>query len=181
MSHSGPGAAFSFLIDTLFNFYCYIVLARFLLQIFKADFYNPVSQFVVKATNPILIPLRRIIPGFGGLDIAAIFVLILLQFIKVSILVFIKINSLGDPLALLLFTLKECAGMVLDFFTFAIIIQVILSWVSQGYHPIAGVLQSLTEPLLGPVRRMMPSMGGFDFSPIVVLFGISFFRILIGL
>ena len=65
MSHSGPGAAFSFLIDTLFNFYCYIVLARFLLQIFKADFYNPVSQFVVKATNPILIPLRRIIPGFG--------------------------------------------------------------------------------------------------------------------
>ena len=172
-----PNGALIFLIDTVFNVYCFIVLARFLLQIVKADFYNPVSQIVLKSTDPILNPLRRILPGFGGIDVASRLLLVALQILKVIVMVLIVHGSLPPVLYILMESLKGCASLTLDFFLFSIFIMVILSWVSQGsYNPLAELLRQITEPILGPVRKIMPSMGGLDLSPMIVAMLILFLK-----
>ena len=175
------GEALRFLIETLFNFYAYIVFARFLLQLVRADFYNPISQFVVKATNPVIIPLRRIIPGFGGMDIASLIIVALLMFIKVAVLAAVLGFSL-QPMAIGIIGLKEIGSLVLNFFFFTIIISVILSWVGGGqYNPAGELISQLTEPVLAPVRKIVPPMGGLDLTPMIVLLLISMIKILFGL
>lgn len=177
-----PDKAFLFLIDTFIDIYCYIVFARFLLQVVRADFYNPVSQFVLKATNPILIPLRRIVPGFGGLDMASLSLVLLLQIIKILCLAFFLLGALPPFLNLTIASFLSTAGFVIDFFFFAIFLQVILSWISQGNHnPLAALLDQITSPVMSPIRRIIPPMGGLDLSPMVVLLGIQFIKILFGL
>ena len=177
-----PDKAFLFLIDTFIDIYCYIVFARFLLQVVRADFYNPVSQFVLKATNPILKPLRRVVPGFGGLDIASLTLVLLLQIVKVLCLAFFLIGGLPPVLNLTMASLLSSAGFVIDFFFYAIFLQVILSWISQGnYSSFSSLLDQITSPIMSPVRKIIPSMGGLDLSPMVVLLGIQFIKILFGL
>ena len=141
MGGSYVGNAATFLIETVFGLYILLIMLRFLLQWARADFYNPVSQFIVTATQPPLTPLRRIIPGFAGLDLAA-----------------------------LVLSIAELLGLLINVFIFSILIQVIISWVNPGMHnPVMGLLHSLTEPLLGPARRVIPPISGLDLSPIVVI------------
>ena len=178
------GAALFFVIDTVFNFYAFIVLARFLLQMVRADFYNPISQFTVKATNPVLVPLRRIIPGLGGVDVAAIVLIVLLMVLKVITFYFLGLLGIPlEPLYIAIITGKETASLVLNFFTFTIFIQVILSWVAQGQYgnPMVEILNQVTEPVLGPFRKLIPPMGGMDFSPMVALLVLYVIKILFGL
>lgn len=168
-----------FIITTLFQLYITVVMLRFLLQWVRADFYNPVSQFLVKVTNPALKPLRRLIPGWGGLDIAAVILMIALQ--VVSLLLVLLLRGQGVPVGtLVLWSIAELVSLAFNVFIFAIIIQVILSWVNPGhYNPVSSLLYSLTEPLLRPARRMLPPISGIDLSPLLVLLALQVLKMLI--
>ncbi|MCK4704174.1 MAG: YggT family protein [Gammaproteobacteria bacterium] len=171
MNHDNP---LIFLIDTLFDIYIAIVLLRFLLQQFGADFYNPISQFIVKATQKPVAIARRIIPSFRGVDIASLALVILLIFIKLSILL-----ALGgiqpSIIALLIRSLYDLVGLVFDIFIFAVFVQAILSWINPDPHnPVSALLNSLTRPILMPIKKRLPIMGGLDLSTIVALIGLMF-------
>ncbi len=162
------GNAAIFLIQTAFDLYILIVMVRFLLQVVRADFYNPVSQFLVKATSPILVPMRRIIPGLFGIDFASVVLLLVLQITKIILIGSIK-GYAFHPLGLVVLSIAEILSLALNVFFFSILIQVILSWISPGtYNPVTSLLYSLNEPLLAPARRVLPPMGGLDLSPLVV-------------
>lgn len=162
------GNAGVFLINTVFGLFILIVMLRFLLQLVRADFYNPVSQFLVKATNPVLVPLRRVIPGLFGLDFAAVVLLMVLQIMQIVLVGLVK-GYAFQPLGIVVMAFAELASLTINIFFFSILIQVILSWISPGNdNPVSGVLYGLNEPLLRPARRMIPPLSGFDFSPLVV-------------
>jgi YggT family protein len=169
----------TFLISTLISLYILAVMLRFLFQLTRADFYNPLTQFIVKITSPALRPLRRIIPGWGGLDIAALVLMLALQMLSVW-LVFLLADRAIDPLNLLIVALAQLVDLAFSVFIFAILIQAILSWITPGtYNPVTSVLFSLTEPVLRPVRRFVPPISGFDLSPLVALLGLQVIRMLV--
>ncbi len=168
-----------FLVKVLFGLYATLVVLRFLLQLTRADFYNPLSQFIVKATKPLLNPLRRVIPGVSGIDVASLvlawFVLTLEQ------LAILALAGAGFQLAgAALLAIPELISLIINVFLFAILIQVIISWINPGgYNPAIGLIHGLTEPLLAPVRRRMPNMGGLDLSPMVVMLGLVVLEMLL--
>lgn len=168
-----------FLLRVLFDLYIVVVMLRFLLQLVRADFYNPISQFAVKATTPVLKPLRRIIPGVGGVDVAAIVLMILLK--SIELILILMVSGKGfQPLAALAIAIPELIGLSINFFLYGILIQVILSWISPGGHnPAISLLHSLTAPLLRPARRLIPPIGGLDLSPMVVLIGLQLLKMLV--
>ncbi len=162
---------FILLIDTLGGLFVMAILLRFLLQLVKADFYNPISQAIVKITSPLLNPLRRIIPGMGGYDIAAL----VLAFFVQALLIVLKMKLVGymvfPPAAIFAQSLVSLTRGLLDLYTFALFIIVIASWVApHSYNPGLMLLRQLTEPLCGAVRRFIPPVGGLDFSVMVILF-----------
>ena len=168
-----------FLIDTLFSLYITAVMLRFLLQLVRANFLNPVSQFLVKITNPPLKPLRRIIPGLAGIDMASVVLLMGLQMFKLVLIASLLGIGWNVP-SLAVISLGELVSLVLNVFMVALLIQVILSWINPGTsNPITAVLYSLNEPILRPVRRAIPQISGFDLSPIVVFLSISLLKILL--
>lgn len=169
MGGSYVGNAATFLIQTVFGLYILIVMLRFLLQWARADFYNPISQFIVKATQPPLKPLRKIIPGIGGLDMAALIFMLVLKFVELWLVTgLLGMSPQMGGLAML--SIAELLGLLINVFIFSILIQVIISWVNPGMHnPVMGLLHSLTEPLLAPARRVIPPISGLDLSPIVVI------------
>ena len=168
-----------FMVKVLFGLYATLVVLRFLLQLTRADFYNPLSQFIVKATKPLLNPLRRVIPGVSGIDVASLvlawFVLTLEQ------LAILGLAGAGFQLAgAALLAIPELISLLINVFLFAILIQVIISWINPGgYNPAIGLIHGLTEPLLAPVRRRMPNMGGLDLSPMVVMLGLVVLEMLL--
>ncbi len=169
--------AIFFLIDTIGSLFIMAILLRFLLQLVKADFYNPISQGIVKITSPLLNPLRKIIPGLGGLDLASL----VLAFIVQALFIMLKMSLLGyitfPPGAIASATLFSLIMELLNLYTFALIIVVIASWVASGsYNPGLMLLYQLTEPLCSRVRKIIPPLGGLDFSVMVVMFGILFLK-----
>lgn len=168
-----------FLINTLFGLYILIVMVRFLLQQVRADFYNPISQFVVKLTNPPLKPLRRIIPGWGGIDIASLLLMLLLQLVSLGLILLLRGQAI-PPLGLLFWSLSELVALVFNVYLGAILIQAIISWVNPGgYNPVVGILHSITEPLLRPARRLLPPVSGIDLSPLLVLLVLQVAKMLV--
>ena len=170
--------ALNFIVIYLFDIYIMIVFTRFLLQMVRADFYNPVSQFVVKATTPVLKPLRRIVPGFGGLDNASLVLLALLVIAKIIAWSFINFQAMLPVWPLMLLSLKSIALTLVNYFMLIIFVGAIMSWVVQGYHPVSAVLFQLSDPIVAPLRRLIPSAGGIDFSPMIVMLGLYFLKIL---
>lgn len=168
-----------FLISTLFSLYILAVMLRFLLGMVRADFYNPISQFLVKITNPLLVPLRKIIPGAGKVDVAAIILMLVLQLIMLAIIV--ALRGVTPPLlTLLLAAIGELVILAINVFLFAIIVQVIISWVNPGsYNPVNGLLNSLTSPVMRPIQRLLPPMSGIDLSPLFALIGLQVLKMLI--
>lgn len=166
------------LLTTLLDAYILIVLLRFLLQWLRADFYNPVSQFVIKITSPVLVPMRRAIPSIGGMDTASLMLAWLLKALALLLVFWIKVGSLS-PIAALAFAIPELLGMVINIFLFAILIQVILSWVNPGYNPATRVLDALSDPILTPLRRIIKPIGGLDLSPMAALLGLSLLKMLL--
>mgnify|MGYP000362438306 CR=1 FL=1 len=177
-----PRNALLFLLYYAFDAYIFLVLTRFVLQLVRADFYNPLSQFVVKATNPPLKPLRKLIPGFGGVDGAALGLVIVLIVLKVLMLVLFQYGKLAvEPLSLLLAALHQLASLLLNYVFWTVLARIILSWVAPDpRNPLVLVVVQITEPVMAPARKLLPPMGGFDLSPILVLLAIQFLQILFG-
>lgn len=165
---SALAQALVYVIQTLGSLYLLIILLRFILQLVRADFYNPLSQFTVRATQPLLKPVRRIIPGFGGVDLAALVLAVLVQLALMMVVVVLLGASIGGLFpALLIWALLGVASLFLKVFFFALIVSVILSWVApQTHNPAAELVNQICEPLLAPFRRILPSLGGLDLSPI---------------
>ena len=157
-----------FLVDTILGIYILLVLLRFLLQLARADFYNPISQFIVRATNPPLVRLRRFIPSLGGVDLAALLLLIAMEALRISLTALLLGHS--PRLAGIIFlSLGELAKLAVYTVIFSIFIRALLSWFSNGLqHPISRLLGSFTDSMLRPVRRILPATGGIDLSPLVV-------------
>jgi len=172
---SGFIEALIYIIQTLGSLYLLIVLLRFILQLVRADFYNPLSQFIVKATQPLVTPLRRIIPGFAGLDLASLILAILVQLLLMIVtLTLMGYNVGGFILQLLVWSMIGVTSLFLKVFFFALIISVILSWVAPGsYNPGAQLVNQICEPLLAPFRRLLPNLGGLDISPIFAFIAIN--------
>jgi len=159
-----------FLIQTLIGLYALTFMLRFLLQLVRADFYNPFSQFLVKVTNPLVKPLRKIIPGIGGIDWASILVVILLMLLEYVLIGLLPKFSIPSPQGLFVLALTETLSLLVNVFLFSIIIQAVISWVNPGgYNPIIGLLNQLTAPVLNPVRRFVPPISGLDLSPMVAI------------
>lgn len=173
-------SAMQFLVNTLFELYLMVVLLRFWLQLARADFYNPFSQFVVKATHPIVGPLRRVLPSIGRIDTATLVLALLVAGIKIVVLNLIAGNTNINPLGLVIGSFYLVVKEALSLMMWVLIIRAIMSWVSQGYNPMDMVLGQLTEPLLAPIRRRLPNLGGLDLSVMVVILVIIFLQKLLG-
>ncbi len=166
------------IINTLFDLYILLVLVRFLLQMLHADFYNPVSQFIVKLTTPPLRVLRRFIPSIAGQDSASMVLCLCLIYAKFLLMraLSISVVHIGGVLAplagvsyagLLVFCIADLVALVLTVFLGAVIIQVVLSWISPGqYNPVIGLVHKIAEPVLKPIRKLIPPIGGIDLSPL---------------
>lgn len=179
MGGSYAGNAGVFLIQTLFGLYIGAIMIRFLLALARADFYNPISQFLVKVTNPPIVPLRRIIPSLGGIDMASVFLMLALQAIELTLVITIKGFGI-HPLGLFVLSIGGLLSLLLQIYFVTILIQVILSWVSPGGHnPAVSLLYNLNEPLLRRARRLLPAMHGFDISPILVMIVLQLLTILL--
>ena len=155
-----------------------ILIMRFWLQWVKADFYNPLSQFIVKVSNPLVVPLRRVIPGFLGLDLATIIVAYMFATLKFITLTALAGETLGIGLAFyigLLVLIKQAGFMLFVI----MIIMAIMSWVVQGYNPTLMIFHQLTEPFLNPIRRIIPNLGGLDLSMIVAFLAMNVINILL--
>lgn len=179
------------IINTLFDLYILLVLLRFLLQMLRADFYNPISQFIVKLTTPPLRLLRRVIPSVSGQDAASIVLCLLLIFAKFMLMRALSIPSvtIGGYLApigavgyggLLVFCLADLIALLFNVFLIAVIIKVVLSWISPGhYNPVIGLVDKLAQPVLRPIQKIIPPMGGLDLSPLFATLAILVAKMLI--
>ena len=168
-----------FLISTLFSLYILAVMLRFILGAVRADFYNPVSQFLVRITNPLLVPMRRVIPSFRQYDTSALLLMLLLQLVSLIIVIMLRGVSVSF-VALLLVAIGELVILAFNVFIFAIVIQVILSWINPGnYNPVNALLTSITSPVMGPIRRLIPPVSGIDLSPLVALIGLQVLKMLV--
>ena len=162
------GNAGSFLIDTIIGLYMLAVMLRFLLQWVRADFYNPISQFLVTVTNPPVIFLRKFIPGLFGIDLASIILLAALAVVKIY-LIYAIAGMTPRISGVLLLSVGEVIQLGIYVFIFSMLIRVVLSWIQPGgYNPVLGLINQLTEPLMAPARRIIPVFGGLDISPMLV-------------
>ncbi len=168
-----------FLIQTVFGFYILAVMLRFLLQCVRADFYNPLVQFLVRITNPPLLPLRRIVPGYRGLDLASVVLAFALQAIEV-VLIALLLGQSASVGGLLLLTVAELLKLLINIYLWGVVIQAVLSWFNPDpRHPAARVLAQLTAPVLRPARRLLPPISGVDLSPLLVVVALIFISLLL--
>ncbi|MFQ5659467.1 MAG: YggT family protein [Gammaproteobacteria bacterium] len=180
MSGSYLSEAGVFLITTLFDLYILAVVLRFLLQCVRADFYNPISQFLITVSNPPLRLLRRWIPGFGGIDWPSVVLILALQALELTLVGLIGSGRLLALPGLIVLSIASLLKLIIYIFFIAIFIQVIISWVSPGaYNPVTVLLFQLTDPLMRPARRILPPISGLDLSPMLVLIGLQLMIILL--
>jgi len=157
-----------FLVDTVLGLYIVIVLLRFLFQLTNVDFYNPISQFIVKASNLPLSRLRRVVPGLWGIDFAAVVLLIVLEGARISITALL-IGRTPQLAGVLVLSIAKLVKLAVYVMVFSIFMRALLSWISTGRaHPMLQLLYSFTEPLMAPARRILPTTIGLDLSPIIV-------------
>jgi YggT family protein len=171
----------AFIITTLFDLYILLVLLRFILQMLRADFYNAVSQFIVKMTTPPLKVLRRFVPSMLGQDSAAIVLCLLIIYAKFLLLraLDIPVVAIADvhvPIGLvsytglIIYSIADLVSLFISVFLVASLIQVVISWINPGQHnPIIGLVNTITAPILRPIQKRLPPMGGFDFSTMIAI------------
>lgn len=165
--------ALIYIIDAIAGLITLVLLLRFWLPWVGADFRNPFAQGILQATSPLINPLRRVVPAIGRIDTATVLVALIVQVIAVTVVLLL----LGAPLSIrfiLVSAAFELVTLSLQMFIFAIIIRIVLSWVAPGnYSPVSALLNDLTDPILRPFRRIVPTFGGFDISPIfaIILLG----------
>lgn len=165
--------ALQFLIESVFNLFAIALLLRFILQWLRASFRNPFSQFLVALTNFIVLPLRKVIPGLGGLDLASLLAAWLVEFLMLMLVLVVSgfplmVAGWGVVPGVMVWAVVKLVSLGVYVFMGAVLIQALLSWVNP-YSPVAPLLYALSEPLLRPVRKILPPIGGVDLSPLVVL------------
>ena len=183
--------AFSFLVGMVLNLYAMLFAVRFIMQVFRADYYNPLAQFVVKVTDPVLKPLRRFIPSFKSYDTSSLLVTFIVLLVKILLLKLLQTDILpvaGKALysdrqsygTLFFIALVDVVHLLFNVFIFAMVIQAILSWFpNPNTDSIRNLLSGITEPLLRPIRKHVPPIGGFDFSILIGIIGLFFLQILV--
>lgn len=171
--------AIEFLIQALVGLYIGIVMARFLLQWVRADFNNPVSQFVVAATQPLLRPMRRYIPSIGGIDTSSLLLMLLLQTLELLMLYGLHGYLPALP-GLLVTAVAQLVNLAINFYLVLLLILVVSSWIgSAGYSPILLLVSQVCAPLLKPLRRVIPPLGVFDLSVLVAFLLLQLGKILL--
>lgn len=178
---SNIASALVFIVNALTSLYLLVLLLRFWLPWLRADFRNPLAQGILKLTSPVIIPLRRIVPSFGRLDTATVMVAFVVQYL--GILLILLIFGTSATFSVIATTaIVKLVLLSVNLFMFAIFVRIILSWISPGqYNPATAIISTLTEPLLRPVRRLIPALGGFDISPIFVIIALgALSRVLMG-
>jgi len=170
-----------FLIRNIGGLFLWAVLLRFLLQLARADFYNPISQALVRITNPVIKPLRRIIPGFFGIDIASLVLAIAVKLVMVVSIFVIQTGAFNFSIPLVwAVSVLSCLVTVLNIYYVAMLAMIIVSWVAQGsYNPAIVLINQIAEPVMAPFRRLLPPMGGIDFSPILAFLALNVVKIVL--
>ncbi len=168
-----------FLVDTLFTLYIYAVVIRFVLALSRADFYNQVSQMIVKVTNPALVPLRRFIPPIGKIDTSAIVLAVALIIVKTFLILAmsgVEMNFVG----LIAYAIIELLRTIIWLYIIALILQAIISWIGNTHgNPFVSILNNLTDPILRPIRNVVPNIGMIDLSPMVAILGLNILLIIL--
>ena len=168
------------LLNTIVSLAITAFLLRMILQLVRADFYNPICQFLVKATNPLVIPLRKIIPSMGKIDTASVLLALIAQAVGIALLFQLYGGGFPNPAQLLIWSVIGLCSALLNLYFFAIIGNIIMSWVAQGgAHPAAHLLYQITEPVMAPFRKILPPMGGLDLSPIFVFLCIKVLEVIL--
>lgn len=176
--------ALHYIIDALTSLYIFVLLLRIWLPLLRADFRNPLAQAALRLTSPLVVPLRRVLPSFGRLDTATVLVAFVIQYAAILLIMFIYAALLSNPLPsgglIALTSMVKLISLSVNLFVFAIIIRVVLSWISPGLHnPATALVSTLTEPVLQPIRRLLPPMGGFDLLPMLTIIGLYALNIVI--
>ncbi len=172
--------AFTFIIVAISDLYIMTFLLRLALAWARANFRNPLAQFIVKVTNPLVVPARRFIPPLGGLDLATLVVVLALQMLATGVLVQITCGGDAQGSQIVVLALMRLVDLALNMYFWLLMIFVIASWISPGgYNPAFAVLAAVVGPLLAPLRRVIPPIGGFDLSPVFAFLAIGFLQRLI--
>ena len=169
-----------YLLQMAVGIYLLAMLMRFILQLVLADFYNPISQFLVRATNPLVLPARRVLPARGRFDPASLVLAVLLQLF--GIIALLSLYGMALPSISLMFAWAVIGvlGLLVKIYFFALLAMIILSWIAPGSsNPAIYLLYQITEPVAAPVRRLLPDMGGIDFSPILLFILINIVQIVL--
>lgn len=162
--------ALEFLIRVLFELYTLLFIVLFLLQCVRADLRNPLGIFLITVTNPLLQPLRRLIPGYRSIDFAAAIIMLLLQCAQFFLILLVTKGIVPPPVGLLLLAVASLVRLVVYVYLFCILLQVLLSWLNpQAWSPALELVWMLTAPVLKPIRQRLPPMGGLDLSPAAAL------------
>lgn len=171
--------AIEFLINLVFQLVGFLFLFRLFMRLIGVDYYHPLFQMIHRATSPIVKPLTRVLPSVGQFETATLFILIVLTMLK--LLSQAKLGGAPFPhlFGLFLWAIGDLASGVINFFFYLILINALLSWVSNGFNPAMDVISRLCDPLLRPARQFVPTLGGFDISPIVVIAVLMLFNILV--
>jgi YggT family protein len=166
--------ALVYLIDSLLTAYLYLLILRFVMQLVRADFRNQFAHFVVVVTNPVIMPLRRILPPVGKIDTASVLAIVLVAALTIGAVTLLTTQMLLDPLSWVLATARMLLRSFLVFFMGAIFIYALLSWVvPAGYNPVMSLLGAVCEPVLRPIRRLIPPIGGLDLSALWALLALG--------
>lgn len=167
--------ATSFLVLAIIGLAIFIVLLRFWMQWVRADFRNELGQFVIRLTNPIVIPLRKVIPSIGTIDTATIVLAYALCALYVFAFFILNYPATPNIIQYLLISLGLLIKYSIYLFLAGIFIQIIASWVNpHSHHPILSIARSISNPIMNPARRVIPPIAGLDLSPMLVILFLQF-------
>mgnify|MGYP001502207444 FL=1 len=175
------GSALAQIFNTIAGLYLLFVVARFLLQLAKADFYNPISQAVFRATDPVVRIFRSFIPGYKGIDFSSLMLAFIVQFIAISVTILLYGGAIPSVGFIITWSFIGVLNFIILFYYYALIASIVMSFVmmfsgNMNPHPILLLVWQITEPIMAPFRRVIPPMGGLDFSPIFIFLIIGLIR-----
>ena len=175
------GSALAQIFNTIAGLYLLFVVARFLLQLAKADFYNPISQAVFRATDPVVRIFRSFIPGYKGIDFSSLILAFIVQFIAISVTILLYGGAIPSVGFIITWSFIGVLNFIILFYYYALIASIIMSFVmmfsgNMNPHPILLLVWQITEPIMAPFRKVIPPMGGLDFSPIFIFLIIGLIR-----
>ena len=175
------GSALAQIFNTIAGLYLLFVVARFLLQLAKADFYNPISQAVFRATDPVVRIFRSFIPGYRGTDFSSLILAFIVQFIAISVTILLYGGAIPSVGFIITWSFIGVLNFIILFYYYALIASIVMSFVmmfsgNMNPHPILLLVWQITEPIMAPFRKVIPPMGGLDFSPIFIFLIIGLIR-----